>query len=51
MSLSFNNLCLEDNSINTCSQFPSPVDNQIYKAFPNFDKIDFLLQGQSPENT
>ena len=51
MSLSFNNLCLDNNAVFNTFENPSPIDQDLYKVFPTFDKIDFLLEKDSKENT
>ena len=51
MSLSFNNLCIQDNAVFDTSQIPSPMDEYQNNLFPNFDKVNFLLEKQSPTST
>ena len=52
MSLSFNDLCIADNNaaFNTY-KFPSPMELDMYKEFPSFDKVDFLLEKDCHEST
>ena len=53
MSLSFNNLCIEDNAYLNTFQYPSPPPElDMYKVFPSFDKVNCLLEREeSHEST
>ena len=50
MSLSFNNLCIEDNTLIKPFFYPSPENKDHYKVFPSFDKMD-ALEEASPTST